>query len=167
MMEKQYSGADVGTLTHLILSLTDLQLLRNAENMYEAIEQEIARMVEHGIITEGESQLVNKRSIAQFYVSDIGMRMLASPKVKREWSFTYLLQEGTMVQGIIDCAFMEDDAWVLVDYKTDHIDDEAAFAEKYNLQLGLYAEAVEQITHTRVKEKWLFALRLQKPLQLV
>ena len=68
----------------------------------------------------------------------------------------------TLLQGVIDCAFREEDGWVLVDYKTDHIDDESAFVTRYALQLGWYARALEQITHCPVKEKWLYALSTGK-----
>ena len=47
---------------------------------------------------------------------------------------------------------------MLVDYKTDRIEDEQAFIERYTLQLYWYQQALERITGLRVKEKWLYAL---------
>ena len=69
---------------------------------------------------------------------------------------------GTLLQGVIDCAFMEEDGWVLVDYKTDRIIDEEAFCERYHMQLNWYGRALERITGKPVKEMWLYAIRKGK-----
>ena len=88
---------------------------------------------------------------------------MGSPEVHREWSFNLRMDEdGTLLQGVMDCVFREDDAWVLVDYKTDRIEDEQAFIERYTLQLHWYQQALERITGLPVKEKWLYALGREK-----
>ena len=77
----------------------------------------------------------------------------------REWGFNlYRPERNLLVQGVVDCAFMEDDGWVLVDYKTDRVEDEEAFREAYRPQLKWYAEAVRELTGKPVKETWLYAL---------
>ena len=85
--------------------------------------------------------------------------MLCSRTVRREWAFNLVMDErGTLLQGVIDCAFQEDGAWVLVDYKTDRIEDEDAFLQRYQLQMDWYAKALQRITGLPVKEKYLYAL---------
>ena len=71
-------------------------------------------------------------------------------------------QQGTLLQGVIDCAFLEDDQWVLVDYKTDRIQDEDAFIHRYEMQLAWYARALERITGKRVKERYLYSISKTK-----
>ena len=88
--------------------------------------------------------------------------MLRSQNVRREWAFNLMIEGGTLLQGVIDCAFQEDDGWVLVDYKTDRIADEAAFLQRYEGQIGWYARALETITGMPVKEKYLYSLSLGK-----
>ena len=89
--------------------------------------------------------------------------MLESSEVHREWSFNLRMEdEVTLLQGVIDCVFLEDGEWVLVDYKTDRIEDEQAFIQRYEMQLYWYQQALEKITGRRVKEKWLYALGKQK-----
>ena len=63
-----------------------------------------------------------------------------------------------MVQGTIDCCFIEDGQWVLLDYKTDRTDDMDALRAHYDKQLHVYALALERITGRRVKEKLLCLL---------
>jgi len=58
-----------------------------------------------------------------------------------------------LVQGTIDCCFMEDGQWVLLDYKTNRTDDLEGVKKHYARQLELYAYALEKITHIPVKDK--------------
>ena len=63
-------------------------------------------------------------------------------------------------RNVIDLAFLEGDAWVLVDYKSDHVGKDADKAEatlrsRYQAQLDAYAEAWEQITGQKVSERGL------------
>ncbi|MBE5803071.1 MAG: helicase-exonuclease AddAB subunit AddA [Clostridiales bacterium] len=164
MEEKRVTGADRGTMVHHVLSLIDPQALRG--NISEGLWQELRRLEELECITPEESNVISHRSLTQFYQSAIGQRMLASGLVRREWSFNLRMEGGTLLQGVIDCAFMEDDGWVLLDYKTDYITDDEAFIQRYAMQLEWYARALEKITATPVKEMWLFALGKGKAYQV-
>jgi ATP-dependent helicase/nuclease subunit A len=59
-----------------------------------------------------------------------------------------------LLDGVIDFAFLEDNAWVIIDFKTDTIPAEQIQqqAERYRLQLGLYALALEELTAYPVKD---------------
>ena len=48
--------------------------------------------------------------------------------------------------------------WVLLDYKTDRVEDPAAFVARYAPQLRLYAQALGEITALPVREMWLYAV---------
>ena len=164
MEEKQLSGAERGTLMHRALSLIPLEKLRGAANLYNAVKTAVHDMADREIFTYQEVMVLYIKGLAEFYASDIGQRLLASPNVRREWAFNLVMDEanGTLLQGVIDCAFEEDGAWVLVDYKTDRIQDEKAFTQRYALQLDWYARALERITGKPVKEKCLYAISQSK-----
>ena len=74
------------------------------------------------------------------------------------------LREGspTMVQGIVDAAFLEDGKWILVDYKTDRDTREGIFVPRHEKQMNWYRTAVERLTDYPVQEMWLYALRAGK-----
>ena len=55
-----------------------------------------------------------------------------------------------LLDGVVDFAFLEDNAWVILGLKTDTIPDEEAQRER--LQLGVYALAFEELTAYPVKE---------------
>ena len=99
------------------------------------------------------------KGLADFFAGELGQRLLHSDTVRREWAFNLVMDEtGTLLQGVIDCAFLEDDAWVLVDYKTDRIEDESAFIERYKMQIAWYARALERIPGKKVKERYLYSI---------
>ena len=163
MEEKHMSGADRGTVVHRALALIDLDALRNADGVSDALWQEIRRLEAQGCLTKEETDVISYRVLAQFFEESLGRRMLESSEVHREWSFNLRMEdEATLLQGVIDCVFLENNEWVLVDYKTDRIEDEQAFIHRYELQLYWYQQALEKITGRRVKEKWLYALGKQK-----
>lgn len=62
-----------------------------------------------------------------------------------------------LMEGIVDLAFRENGAWVLVDYKTQEVeDDSTSWIAHYGPQLRAYAEAWKHLTEEPVKEAWLF-----------
>ena len=157
MEEKQFTGAQRGTVVHKVLSLMDLNVIR--QNVTEGVWAELHRLEAQGSITAEETNVIHYRSLAGFYQSDLAGRMLRSPLVRREWSFNYRMPgTDTLLQGVIDCAFQEEDGWILLDYKTDRIEDEELFIQRYAMQLEWYARAMEAITGKPVKEMWLYAL---------
>jgi ATP-dependent exoDNAse (exonuclease V) beta subunit len=69
---------------------------------------------------------------------------LAQGGCRRETPITLTLGDGTLVEGVLDLAFLEKDAWTVVDFKTDReIEREL---EHYKRQVGLYALAIERAT---------------------
>jgi len=72
-----------------------------------------------------------------------------------------------LLQGVIDACFIEDGAWVLLDYKTDRVDgDPAAYAKKHEKQVSLYAAALERLSGMPVKEKHVVFLGARTEVQL-
>ena len=146
----------------------DLSKLRQGASLAESLAAELASLTERGLLTRAERDALRPNMLLAFFRSDIGQRLLHSPEVHREWPFNLRLrrQGDALLQGVIDCAFREDDGWILLDYKTDHIHDEAAFCQRYALQLRLYADALSEITRLPVRQMWLYALRSEKAYEI-
>ncbi|EGT3760592.1 hypothetical protein ES900_11885, partial [Clostridioides difficile] len=111
--------------------------------------------------------------------SNIGKRMLNAEIINREKSIyaqvnmkdIYIYEklinnddkklydnESVMLRGIVDAYFEEDNQIVLVDYKTDFVNEENInqIIEKYKKQLDLYADIIETLTGKSVKEKCIY-----------
>ncbi len=69
-----------------------------------------------------------------------------------------------MLRGIVDAYFEEDNQIVLVDYKTDFVNEENInqIIEKYKKQLDLYADIIETLTGKSVKRNVYIYLELMK-----
>ena len=153
----QLSAADRGTAAHKALGALDLSLLRGAEALPAAVNAQLAALAQRGVLTAEELAAIDPGDILAFLRSDMGARMLASPRVQREWGFC--LRDGDLlVQGVIDLCFLENGAWVLVDYKTDRCPAEELPA-MYGDQLRWYARALREITGLPVRFGGLYSLR--------
>jgi ATP-dependent helicase/nuclease subunit A len=64
-----------------------------------------------------------------------------------------------MMQGIIDLFFIENNEVVLLDYKTDNINNIEELANKYNTQMKYYKIAIESITGLKVKEVYIYSFK--------
>ena len=154
----QLSAAERGTFTHKFMELADYK------KASVSVSEELERLVREGFFTAREARGVYKDALEAFFRSDLCARIMASPEVLREKQFlvsyddldlgeeySRYLGKGSMLQGIADCIFLEDDGYVLIDYKTDRFKDESEF-EKYNEQLALYKAALDLILDKPVKE---------------
>jgi ATP-dependent helicase/nuclease subunit A len=57
---------------------------------------------------------------------------------------SWVHQDGTLIEGVLDLAFDEGDATVVVDFKTDY--ELAAGETRYRVQLQQYVHAVTRAT---------------------
>ena len=67
--------------------------------------------------------------------------------------------ERILIQGIIDAFFEEDGKLVLVDYKTDYVENSDILIRRYEAQVRYYTRALEQMTEKRVAERYLYSFR--------
>jgi len=74
--------------------------------------------------------------------------------------------EKVILQGIIDAFIMEEDGIILVDYKTDRVKDGEELRNRYQKQIDLYSEAMEQILGKKVKRRVLYSFSLGEEVDL-
>jgi len=166
MMEKELSAADRGTAAHKALGALNLEDIRanTGVKRIESIKNQLISMQQSGEVTPEEAEVIDISDLITFLSCDLGRRMLASPRVEREWGFC-LMHRGVLVQGVPDLCFMEDGQWVLVDYKTDRCDTEKLLS-MYRDQILWYKKALVEITGVHVKEVWLYSLRNGQPVKV-
>ena len=172
----QMTGAERGTAYHRAMQCLELAPLRGLAGraLVDEIRTQLDELERCGRIRSEQRAAVRPSSLAQFFAGETGVRLLDASEVQREWPFNVLLRasealteaeaagapDGEMlVQGSIDCCFMENGGWVLLDYKTDRADDAVALTQRYRNQLRLYALALERITQIPVQEIRLCLLR--------
>ena len=179
MEEKGLSKAEKGTAMHFVMQKLDL----NKVNLLNEIKEQIKNMFEKGLITKDEEESINIFKIQKFFKSNLGQRLLKAYKenkqVFRELPFITEIpvkriekdlidkifnNEKLRLQGIIDCFFEEDDGIVLLDYKTDYVENgkEKEILDKYRVQIDLYTETLERVIGKKVKERYLYLFGIDK-----
>ncbi len=160
-LPKDFDPALRGTAYHLFLEKLDLAKVADQQTIAAQLEQLIA----NNELSREQAEMINIASIAQFFGTSLGQRLAASPKVIREFEFTYFadsdIGEPIMVQGMLDAAFWEEDGWVLLDYKTGgYGKTDEQLLDIYGGQLKYYAEALARLLGSKSKESALVMLDL-------
>ncbi len=157
--EQEITASQKGTLIHLCMQKLEIDKNYNEQEILKLIQT----MKQKDIITQKEAESINISKIYNFTKSEIWQRMKNSKEVQREKPF-YInipikeiykqeLEGDILVQGVIDLYFIdEQDKLVLVDYKTDYVDDEKELIKKYKIQLQIYKNALEQALERKVDE---------------
>lgn len=167
-------AAQRGTLMHRVMEHIGFEPLEEAQ-----VRARIDDMAQKGLIDAAQTAQVDAAAVSRFLHSELARRAQAASMRRAEQPFCLRMSareaglsensdECVVVQGVIDLCFMEDDQWVIVDYKTDRVSrvEAAKSAQKYAVQLNLYAKALQRITHTDVKEKHIYYLALGEAVKL-
>ena len=154
-----------GTAAHKLM-----EHLPIAKHTFASVNACLKELTDRGTLTKKEAEGIYATSIVDFFSKGLGSRMLASPRVERELAFNHRVKassvfdadtdETLLLQGIIDCCFIEGGEWVLIDYKTDYVPKGGAkeVAMSHAKQLRLYKSALEELTGIPVKECWIHLL---------
>ncbi|WP_292018308.1 helicase-exonuclease AddAB subunit AddA [Megasphaera sp. UBA4382] len=165
--EEEETGARRGTIVHKIMQYLDIRADMNRND----IDAQLRSWQAQELFTAEEVSMAYLPPILAFCHSPLSRRMASSDRILREYPFSILLPAGgllpdaepgeeILVQGVIDCLFREGDGWVLIDYKTDRLDDADAFIKRYGVQISLYRQAVEKISGRPVREAYMYSFRL-------
>lgn len=172
MKEKtELKGAERGTAYHRVMELLDFA---NPPASYAGWKKALEEMVQSGKMTERQKQCIYIPKMQEFMQKPIAKRMSEAQKAEKlykEQSFflgvpanqvkaEFPKEEMMLVQGIIDAYFEEDGEVVLVDYKTDRVENGAELVRRYETQMKYYAQALEQALGLPVKEIILYSLSL-------
>jgi ATP-dependent exoDNAse (exonuclease V) beta subunit len=130
-------GPRFGTLVHAVLATVPLDAPADVIARTAATQGRILNAPED----EVRAAAVVVRDVL---AHDLMARARAAARVRRETPVSWLQQDGTMIEGVLDLAFDEGDATVVVDFKTDH--ELAAGETRYRAQLQQYLAAVTRAT---------------------
>ena len=172
--ETSIAGAEKGTLIHLCLQKLNLH---KREYKLDEIKDLIQELVDKKIITLKEAEAINKWKIFNFTKSNIWKEMCEAKLVEREKPFYTNIpakqiygtdtEESILVQGIIDLYYInQKDELVLVDYKTDYVENQDELITKYKTQLDLYKTALEEALNKKVSKIYIYSTYLDKEIKI-
>ena len=140
----------------------------------QQVRQELVRLTEQGFLTREQAEQVDVERIACFFATPIGQKLRTGTPHIREFKFSLLddgkhylpelTEEQVLLQGVVDCALLEEDGITILDFKTDRVS-EGTLAEsvsRYRLQIQTYSEALSRIYEMPVKAQYLYYFRLNR-----
>ena len=168
------AGAERGNAFHKVMELLDLR--REAGTAAQQMEE----LEQSGRLSREFWKAIDPRKIDAFLQSSLAERMKTADQNGLLWREQPFVQgvpanrlkeefpeeELILIQGIIDVYFEEDGELVVADYKTDRVNSPEELIERYQVQLGYYADALKQMTGKEVKEKVIYSFCLKQEIHL-
>ncbi|WP_421385402.1 helicase-exonuclease AddAB subunit AddA [Bacillus salacetis] len=184
LQSQQLTPAEIGTAMHMVM-----QHISFAEMPDQASLQIVLDDLRHReLLTEEQAEAIDQDKILAFFESEMGQRVLSAGEVHREVPFSMAVpvheidasasaedSETVLVQGIIDLIFRDEKGLVLLDYKTDSIDERykggyeearPILLDRYRVQVGLYTKAIERIWKETVNERYLYFFDVARELKV-
>ena len=167
-------GVIYGTIIHKVMQYLHYEKCFSEEEIMEQID----RMTEKGLLTKDEAQRVQVGEILRFFDTDLGRMLRGGADCLREYKFSVLVDghkfsealrgEKILLQGVVDCAIIEDDKITVIDFKTDMVteDTASAVAERYRYQVDAYSDALSRVFEKKVEDRYLYFFRIGRYVKL-
>lgn len=163
-------GKDYGTAIHAAMQYVRYECCGSIEG----VEAEINRLVNQKFLTPEQGAMVDCAAIARFFETEPGKKLWAGIPCLREFKFS-ILDDGThygaglegeqvLLQGVVDCAILEDDGITVLDFKTDYVTEENLpyLVERYSGQVESYVHALSRIYQKNVKKAYLYFFHINR-----
>lgn len=169
------TGRDYGNAMHAAMQFLPFSACTDAQSLERALDD----LVRRGLLEPEQAGLVGREHILALFRSELGQRLLNGQQVVREFKFSILEDadryapelrgEQVLLQGVVDCALIEDDGITVVDFKTDRITDRtlAQTVERYRPQVTAYARAMERIFEKPIRQCLLYFFHIDQAISLV
>ena len=163
-------GKEYGNAVHTVMQY----LLFECCGTLEGIDAEIRRLVECRLLLPEQEPLVSREKIFAFFCTPIGRKLASGATCIREFKFSILddasgygegLQgEKVLLQGVVDCALLDDDGITVIDFKTDRATEQTVseLVRRYSVQVNTYCEALSRIYGMPVKNAYIYFFSLDR-----
>ena len=177
--EEKVTGTVRGNAYHKFMELFQFTLLLEQQPDIHLIDSEIERMLASGKMSKEYAGALWKEKLVRFCKSPVAQRMAkaeAENKLYREQPFVlgipasrldpkFPAEETVLIQGIIDVFFEENGEFILLDYKTDKVDNGQQLIDRYKTQMDYYLEAITAMKGT-VGQKIIYSFALGEEIML-
>ncbi len=167
---EEESGTQYGTAMHTALQHLDFAGCTDEKS----VQMQLDALENRGVLTQLQRQMLSGAELHRFFETELGEKLRKSSNVLREFKFSILEDaevfdpaltgEKILLQGVVDCALLEEDGITVVDFKTDRVTEES-LPERialYKPQVQAYAQALSRIYKLPVKRKTLYFFCLNR-----
>ncbi len=170
-LNKKKSMLEKGSDLHKLIKVIDFN--EASKNFDKHIEY----LVGKNILDLEAIKKINLELVKKFLRSSLVKRILKSNEALKEFEFSVKFSGKEMMdfglpvenvdakfqlEGIIDCAFLEDKQFVIVDYKLGDLKNDLLKLKTYKKQILLYKYALQKKTKVKVKECILYSFSTDK-----
>ena len=173
-LKEASGGKEYGTAMHALMQYASFCACADREKL----EQEVEDLIRRGLLEAELAEKIDRDAVLGFFQTELGQKLRQEKNVLREFKFSILddasrygdgLQgEQVLLQGVVDCALIEEAGITVVDFKTDRISEQTLpqTVERYRPQVQAYAHAMERIYEKPVIRKVLYFFHLGKMVEL-
>ncbi|MCQ4022660.1 MULTISPECIES: helicase-exonuclease AddAB subunit AddA [unclassified Ruminococcus] len=167
LADEKMTAAQKGTAIHTLMQFADYKAF--SENP----QAEIERLVSKRFITQAQADIVDTQKVLNCLNTPIMQSFLYGDETFREYRFTVKIKakdifddnelsdnDELILQGAVDCAFVENGRLVIIDYKTDRVKNMNELKSKYAEQLRLYSYAMKLSTGFEVSRCVIYSFEL-------
>ena len=140
-------GLDIGTRMHYVMEKIDFNDV--SIDSIRKIDDHLTPHQEANILAAFKDPIYLEAISYEYY---------------REYPF-YYVKDRQNIHGIIDFYSVAKDKIMLIDYKTDHLEDEEEFINRYHAQLEAYAKVLSESYELKV-EAYVYSFHLQKTIRV-
>ena len=163
-------GAAFGTAVHTVMQQINYDLC----NTVSGVTCELDRLLVQKFITDEQRSMIHASKIFAFFNTDLGVKLRECDNVLREFKFSILddatdygeglAGEQVLLQGVVDCALIEDDGLTVIDFKTDYVTQDTvdSLTQHYLPQVETYAAALSRIFRLPIKTKAIYYFHLDR-----
>ena len=167
-------GREYGNAIHAAMQYIRYEACESGD----AVRREVDRMVEQGFLSREQGEMVDCRAVWGFFQTGLGEKLRKGTACIREFKFSILDDaaqygedlkgEQVLLQGVVDCALLEEDGITVIDFKTDHVTEQtlAEVVERYRPQVLTYGDALSRIYEKKIKGEYLYFFRLNRFVEL-
>ena len=169
-LSETISGRDYGNIMHTVMQYISYSKCADALE----IQAEIDRLVQRGFLTAEQGQAVDIKKLKMFFSTEIGQKLCCGVPYIREFKFSMLdeglkydsalVGESILLQGVVDCALLENDGITVIDFKTDYVSENTLpeIVSRYRQQVQIYADALQRIYEQPIKARFLYFFHLDQ-----
>jgi len=161
-------GKTYGNAVHAAMQYLDYSHCGSAAE----IRSELDHLVQRQFLSQEQAQMVDCQALADFFFSELGGKLRGGVDYIREFKFS-ILDDGSnygdglegeqvLLQGVVDCALLEEDGITILDFKTDYVTEETLprLTERYRTQVRTYEHALTRVYGRKVKASCLYFFKL-------
>ncbi len=171
VLSTKVSGASYGTFIHTIIEHLDYTNL--TEEDVKAVIQSRANAL---IIQDKINEKYILKDILDM-INKISCYLESAQKVKCELEFVLQdnledmqgvkFNQDTLIQGVVDMYIVtRDNKHIIIDFKTDRVENSEELLDRYSLQLMVYRKAIEKAYNLKVDKTYIYSFALKELIEV-